>query len=214
MNAGRSFFLSILLMPLLAIGELQVVVIEGLGGEAGFSEQFSQQVAAIERAARGTTNEDSIAVFRSDEFSRQDVLAYFADLGNSMQSDDRLAVFLVGHGSYDDHEYKFNIAGPDLTGNDLSEMLNNTPGASQLLVNFSSASGATLDQLKREGRILVLATRSGVERHATRFGIYFAAALSDSGADTNKNGIISACRTRGCRLLRTQRTIGDRTSTH
>jgi len=192
MSAGRSFVPGILLLPLLAAAELQVVVIEGLGGEAGYSEQFSQQVAAIERATRGTTNEDSITVFRSNEFSRQDVLGHFADLGNSMQPDDRLAVFLIGHGSYDDHEYKFNIAGPDLTSDDLSEMLDNTPGASQLLVNVSSSSGAVLDLLKRENRILVLATRSGVERHATRFGNYFAAALSDSGADIDKNGIVSA----------------------
>jgi len=192
MSVARLLVPGILLVPLLAAAELQVVVIEGLGGEAGFSEQFSQQVAAIERAARGTTDEDSITVFRSDEFSRQDVLEYFEDLGSSMQSDDRLAVFLIGHGSYDDHEYKFNIAGPDLTGNDLSDMLDNTLAASQLLVNVSSASGALSGQLKREGRILVLATRSGVERHATRFGNYFAAALSDSGADIDKNRIVSA----------------------
>ena len=40
--------------------------------------------------------------------------------------------------------------------------------------------------------MLILATRSGVERHATRFGNYFAAALDDPTADVDKNRIITA----------------------
>ena len=40
--------------------------------------------------------------------------------------------------------------------------------------------------------MLILATRSGVERHATKFGNYFAAALSDPGADLDKNQVVSA----------------------
>ena len=38
----------------------------------------------------------------------------------------------------------------------------------------------------------LLATRSGAERHATRFGNYFAAALADASADVDKNRIITA----------------------
>jgi hypothetical protein len=181
-----------LVLPAIVMAELQVVVIEGLGGEARYAGQFAAQVSAVESAASGMTRTNRIRVFRNGEFSRDDVVEYFATLRGHMQSDDHLAVFLIGHGSFDDHEYKFNIAGPDLTDGDLNEMLNGVPGASQLLVNVSSSSGAILDLLKRDDRTLILATRSGVERHATRFGSYFATALSDAAADIDKNNIITA----------------------
>ena len=60
------------------------------------------------------------------------------------------------------------------------------------MVNTSSSSGATADRLTADGRTLILATRSGAERHATRFGGYFVAALGDSSADLDKNRVISA----------------------
>jgi hypothetical protein len=124
--------------------------------------------------------------------TREDVLEYFTTLGTQITASDRLAVYLIGHGSYDDYEYKFNIAGPDLTGDDLAQALSELPGGNQLVVNTSSASGALADTLIDDERMLILATRSGVERHATKFGNYFAAALGDPGADLDKNQVISA----------------------
>ena len=70
-------------------------------------------------------------------------------------------------------------------------MLDGVAGG-QLVVNTSSSSGATLDRLKGDERILILATRSGAERHATRFGNYFAAALSEPSADLDKNRMVTA----------------------
>ena len=62
----------------------------------------------------------------------------------------------------------------------------------QLLVNTSRARGTPFDDLKADGRVLITATRTGGERHATRFGGYFVAALGSTAADVNKNGAISA----------------------
>jgi hypothetical protein len=41
----------LIVVPCLALAELQVVVIEGLGGEARYTEQFAAQVISIEAAA-------------------------------------------------------------------------------------------------------------------------------------------------------------------
>jgi len=183
---------ALLLLPLVAAAELHVVIVEGLGGEERYTELFDEEVAAIAGAAAGLAEPGNIRVFRSGQFGRDDVLSHFEKLGSSIGSDDRLAVFLVGHGSYDDHEYKFNIAGPDLTDADLAAALDKTSAARILLVDTGSASGAIAERLKGERRTLLLATRSGVERHATRFGHYFAMALSDDSADLDKNRMISA----------------------
>lgn len=186
------FAVSLALIPTLATGALHVVVVEGLGGEERYTEEFATQVAAIETASKTLTSAEQVRVFRSADASRDAVLAYFTALAASLRSDDRLLVYLVGHGSYDDHDYKFNIAGPDLTGTDIAEALTALPTGNQLLVNTSSASGAIADLLEADNRTLILATRSGVERHATRFGGYFAAALTDTEADTDKNQTITA----------------------
>jgi len=178
-------------LPLLAAAELHVVVIEGLGGEERYAQQFAGQVVALESAASGLTTPDRIRVFRSGDFSRETVIGFFADLAGRIEADDRLAIFLIGHGSYDDHQYKFNIAGPDLTDGDFFDMLSSIDG-NQLLISTGSSSGAIAERLKSDNRTLILATRSGAERHATRFGRYFVAALSDGSADLDKNRLVTA----------------------
>lgn len=189
----RNVFAGFLIcVPFTAFSAMHVVVVEGLGGEARYVEQFAEQVAALKSAAQSLTDENQIRVFRVDDVSRDDVLQHFAGLKSGTTNSDQVALFLIGHGSYDDHEYKFNIPGPDLTGEDIAEMLNGLQSTSQLLVNTSSASGALAELAANENRMLILATKSGVERHATRFGGYFAAALQDPSADIDKNQIISA----------------------
>ena len=188
----KSIGLLLIVVPAAALSEMHVVVIEGLGGEPRYAEQFGEQVAAIESAAQSLTANQRIRVFRADEAARDVVLAYFENLKTGISGNDQVALYLIGHGSYDDHEYKFNIQGPDLTGEDIAGMLNSLPGTSQLLVNTSSASGAMADLAESDNRMLILATRSGAERHATRFGNYFAAALDDPTADIDKNKIVSA----------------------
>lgn len=191
-SAAMYFFLWLAFVPVTATAALHVVVVEGLGGEARYTEQFTDQVGNIETAAGSLTNRDAIQVLRGEDASRENVLAHFAELASRMQGTDSLAFYLIGHGSYDDHEYKFNIAGPDLTGQDLLDVLDANPAGSQLVVIPGSASGAIRERLIADNRTLILGTRSGAERHATRFGNYFAAALTDSAADLDKNRIVTA----------------------
>ncbi len=183
-------FLAVL--SLTASAETYVVVVQGLAGEQRYAEQFDEQLTTIEAAADSVTSADRTRVFRVDDARRAGVIEYLDSLKNQLTSDDQLIVYLIGHGSYDDHEYKFNLPGEDLTGEDLATALNALPNENQLVINSSSASGALADLLQNDRRMLILATRSGVERHATRFGMFFAAALEDSSADTDKNNLVTA----------------------
>lgn len=188
----QSVGILLVVLPATALPDLHVVIVEGLGGEPRYAEQFAEQVQVIVDAAESLTAERRIRVFRADEALRDDVLDHFDRLGSDVSESDQVALYLIGHGSYDDHEYKFNIRGPDLTGADIAGMLDKLPSTSQLLVNTSSASGAIAELAKSDNRMLILATRSGAERHATRFGNYFTAALNDPTADVDKNRIITA----------------------
>ena len=182
----------LLLLPMVVAAELHVIAVEGLGGTEEYTQRFSEEVAKLELAAESITTSEHMRVFAGEEATEENILAHFDALAAIVNADDRVVIYLIGHGSYDGYEYKFNLPGPDLTGEQLVELLDALPSNNQLLVNTSSASGATLDALTNETRVVITATRSGSERNATRFGSSFVAALEDPAADINKNNAISA----------------------
>lgn len=188
---GRQFIALLLLFPMVSMAELHVLIVEGLPGEETYASQFDQQVLSIQSGVESVADNERIHVLRTADSDRDAVLARLAAFESELSADDQLAIFLIGHGSFDEYEYKFNIAGPDITGEDLASALERIEAVNVLVVNTSSSSGATADLLAGDNRIVVLATRSGAERHAARFGIYFAAALSESAADINKNELVT-----------------------
>ncbi|MEJ7637621.1 MAG: hypothetical protein WKF75_06420 [Singulisphaera sp.] len=101
-----------------------------------------------------------------------------------------LWVVLIGHGTFDGREAKFNLRGPDVTDVELAEWLKpiRRPLA---IINGSSASGPFLNRLSGEGRVVVTATRSGDEQNFARFGQHIAEAIADPRADLDKDGQVS-----------------------
>ncbi len=170
----------LLLLPLGAMAEQYISIIQGLDGNDEYGKQFTAQSEKLLAAAASVTGKDKVKLLNGDAASRDQVQAHFDALAKLMKPADRLTVFLVGHGSFDGLEYKFNIPGPDLTGEDLATILNAQPAKQQIIVNLSSSSGATQTLLKADNRTVITATRNGEERLATRFGTYFANALSAS----------------------------------
>ena len=158
--------LATLLVPAMAAAELHLLIVEGMAGEAVYETQFDSQVNAIYAAAQSVTDDDHIHVLRTADAGRDAVLGRLAAIREAVSADDQFALFLIGHGSYDEYEYKFNIAGPDLTGEDLAGALSEFDASNLLVVNTSSSSGATVDLLAADNRILVLATRSGAVQRA------------------------------------------------
>src|SRR5229473_8421068 len=99
---------------------------------------------------------------------------------------------LIGHGSYDGVEYKINLPGPDLSAAELGTLLNRVPATRQLVVNMTSASGGSIETLRKGNRVLITATKSGSEKNATVFARYWVEALRDAAADADKNETVSA----------------------
>ncbi|MGH8207722.1 MAG: hypothetical protein ACRETK_13180, partial [Steroidobacteraceae bacterium] len=175
-----------------ASAALRVVVLEGLGGDAQYTLQFDTEARALAAAARRVAAPEDVRLLGGPNATRRVVLAYFHQLAGAMSRDDRLIVYLIGHGSYDGRQYKFNIPGPDLSDADLAMMLDALPAQRQLVVATGSASGALLVPLRKAERIVITATRNGDERNVTHFGAAFLAALTAPAADLDKDGSISA----------------------
>jgi hypothetical protein len=176
-----------------AHAESYYLIVGGLGGQPKYQQQFDEQITALAAAARRTTgNSARVAVLTGEAATREALEKALTDLNGKVKAADTLAVFLVGHGSYDGEAYKLNLPGPDIDGEAFAALLAAVPARSQLVVNATSASGAVLETWAAEGRTLITATRSGFERNATRFAKHWAEALSTDAADINKNGAISA----------------------
>src|SRR5207245_201584 len=60
------------------------------------------------------------------------------------------------------------------------------------VVNTTECSGGSIEHLRRPMRVVITATRAGTERNATVFARYFAEALREPAADTDKNEAVSA----------------------
>jgi hypothetical protein len=106
-------------------------------------------------------------------------------------ADDVVFVMLIGHGSYDGRDSKFNLPGPDMAAADFNLMFKRLPTKQIVLVNASSASGPFIDGLSAPGRTIVTATRSGAEQYTTLFGGFFIDALTSEAADADKNKRVS-----------------------
>ena len=185
--------LGTVLLAASAHAELYYLIVGGIGGQPAYEDRFVTQTESLASAARRTLGDESrVAVLSGEAANREALTAELARLADVTIDEDSVAIFLLGHGSYDGEFYKYNLPGPDIDGDAFAELLGAIPADRQLVVNATSASGAVLESWAGEGRTLITATRSGGERNATRFGEYWSAALSSDEADANKNGAITA----------------------
>ena len=101
-----------------------------------------------------------------------------------------LWLVLIGHGTFDGREARFNLRGPDLAASELAGWLQ--PFRRPVIViNCASSSSPFLNKLSAVGRIIVTSTRSGHEENFARFGGHLAPALTDPAADLDKDGQVS-----------------------
>ncbi len=121
---------ALLVLSLLTVNaahaETHAVVVNGLGGEERYSEAFSNAAESYTRALQTLDNGGERIVRLDESATRDSILAAIRDRIQAMDSSASatLVVILVGHGTADGSTWRFNITGPDLTTEDLVEVLN------------------------------------------------------------------------------------------
>ena len=123
--------------------------------------------------------------------NREQIEQQLAALKQRVHDGDQISIFLIGHGSGRDEESKFNIVGPDITGGEFADMLDQFDRQDIVIVNTTSASYGFSESLSSEGRVVISATRSPAEKFDPVFSRYFIEALDSRNGDRDKNERVS-----------------------
>ncbi|MEI9981143.1 MAG: hypothetical protein WDN23_19475 [Edaphobacter sp.] len=179
----------LLVAPLRA--SVYYVTVAGLGGEPDYEQRFTANAKELDKVFRASSGAHVYTLMGS-QATRAKLSETMAAIAREAKAEDDLVVTLIGHGSFDGEEYKFNLVGPDVSGADLAAMCDKVPARRQLVVNTTSASGGSIAALERPGRGVIAATKTGTEKNATVFARYWVEALEDPTTDVDKSESISA----------------------
>ncbi len=168
----------------------RVLVVVGASGTPEYAARFDEWVQrwklASERASADFTLIGRDESDETDDRRRlQQWLAAESEAEPSM-----LWIVLIGHGTYDGRQSKFNLRGPDVTAEELAQWLGPI-GGTVAVINCASASAPFINRLSGENRIILTATKSGYEFNYARFGRYISETITDPRADLDKDGQVS-----------------------
>jgi hypothetical protein len=173
------------------------LIVSGATGGQEYVTQYTRWSADLTKALVDALRFEPAQVTVLSETRRPEAAATAENVRRALTSirermtrDDLLFVVLLGHGTFDGLDAKFNLVGPDLESAEWSALLRPFPGR-VVVVNTTSASFPFLERLAAPRRIVISATDSAAQRFDTVFAEYFIRALTEDAADIDKNGRIS-----------------------
>ncbi|WP_193212129.1 hypothetical protein [Luteolibacter marinus] len=177
------------LAGLLRAGTADLVVVTGAAGGEEFAATFAKAAAAWQAAGRrGAAEFHGIGADEAGGTDLERLERLVPGLAKSEGGP--LWIVLIGHGTFDGREAKFNLRGPDLGAATLKAWLE---GARRqvVVVNGSASSAPFLSTLSAPGRVIVTATKNSAEDSYARFGEYLASAIDSPDADRDQDGATS-----------------------
>jgi len=163
------------------------IIVVGAGGAPQFEAEFSDWANRWQLACE-QAGHHIVVIGRDQESSSQsDRQRLQTEIDQSAKSPGvDLWIVMIGHGTYDRREARFNLRGPDVTAQELARWLKpvDRPMA---IINTASASAPFLIALSAQKRVVIAATKSGSEQNFARFGDFMSQAISDPSADLDKD---------------------------
>ncbi len=189
MRLAAAAYVLLMVAPLRA--SVYYVTVAGLGGEPDYQQRFTANANELDKVFKASSGAH-VYTLTGNQATRARLSETMAAIARDAKAEDDLVLTLIGHGSFDGVEYKFNLVGPDVSAADLAAMCDKVASRRQLVVNTTSASGGSIAALERPGRAVIAATKTGTEKNATVFARYWVEALEDPTTDVDKSESISA----------------------
>jgi hypothetical protein len=178
-------------------GERYALIVSGASGGEKYAEQQKKWREELGSALKNTFvfSEANVVTLAEEnaegvKATAENVRRLLGDLRRRLSKDDLLLVVLIGHGTFDGDNAKFNLVGPDLTAPEWKGMLDGM-AARVVVVNTTESSYPFLEELSQRGRVIITATDSVAQRFATVFPEHFVKAIGDLSSDFDKNGRVS-----------------------
>ena len=171
------------------------VTVAGLGGEPDYEQRFTAAAQDLDKIFKSGGNTARVYTLTGAQATAPQLRETLATVAREATPEDDFVFVLIGHGSFDGIEYKFNLVGPDVTASEIAGMCDRIPAKRQLIVDTTSASGGAIEVLEKPGRAVIAATKSGTEKNATIFARYWVEALRDPDTDTDKSESLNALET-------------------
>jgi hypothetical protein len=182
-----------------------VLILVGLPGDGEHEQLFADTVKSWRKWLTGPLGFNSAEIrvlfgkskpkegFSDGPATREAIENEAARLKETLQPDERLWVFFLGHANFDDEHAWFNIPGPDLNENDLGKLFAELKCQEQIFWLTTSESGRFLKSFSAKGRIVIAATRSEKEDNETEFPQALSAVAGQSleELDLDKDGKLS-----------------------
>jgi hypothetical protein len=193
------------------------LIISGVSGSPEYAETHAKRRDELVAALVGPLRvpKENVVVLKEgprdapDAASSERVAAAFRSLAPRMTAEDVLLVVLLGHGSDDGTDAKFNLVGPDLGAAEFAKLLQPIR-ARVVFVNTTASSSAFVSDLAGPGRIVITATDTPAQRYDTVFGEYFGPAFTAPDADLDKDGRVSVGEAFAFASLRVKEYYADR----
>jgi len=117
------------------------VTVAGLVGEPDYEQRFTTAAKDLDRVLKATGADVHVQTLVGGDATRARLTWVLEQVAREAKADDDFVLTLIGHGSYDGVEYKFNLVGPDMSAAELAALCNRIAARRQLIVNATSASG-------------------------------------------------------------------------
>ncbi len=91
------------------------VIVAGLGGEPDYEQRFTAEANELSRIFRDRHHVGARHTLTGAQSTAAQFRSTLAAVARDAKADDDFVLILIGHGSFDGVEYKFNLVGPDLT---------------------------------------------------------------------------------------------------
>lgn len=173
--------------------DLALLIVVGAPGAPEYHKPFQDEAALLKDACTKAGLPSTLIGLDPEDTKQTDATRLQSWLTQAAKDNPARAVWLVliGHGTFDGREAKFNLRGPDITAPDLATWLKPLTGE-VAVIQTASASAPFLKALAAPNRVLISATKSADQVFYTRFGTFFAKAISgDPAADLDRDRQVS-----------------------
>ena len=154
----RPALLFVLMTALSAHASVYYVTVAGLGGEPDYEQRFTANAKDLDKLFKESGSSAHVYTLTGTQATRAQLTQTLGSIAHDARPEDDFVLMLIGHGSFDGTEYKFNLVGPDISGAELGALCDKIPSKRQLIVNTTSASGGSIAALEKPGRAVIAAT--------------------------------------------------------